>query len=298
MKKIFLSGVGGMLGQAFYNIFKDDYKLMCTDIDVNEEWLNYLDFRNFEDYYKEVTNFKPDYLFHIGAHTNLEYCEKNINDAYKTNTISVDHAISISNELDIPLLYISTAGIFDGNQDTYNDWDKPNPISIYGKSKFYSEENIISQSKNFLILRAGWMMGGGIQKDKKFVNKIINQLLNGKKEIFIVNDKMGTPTYTLDFAKNAKLLIENNKLGLFNLVCRGNTSRYEVAKEILKILNLETKIKINKVNSSYFKKEYFALRPKSENLINLKLQLLSMDIMRDWKESLEEYLNENYKKLF
>ena len=298
MKKIFLSGVGGMLGQAFYNIFKDDYKLMCTDIDVNEEWLNYLDFRNFEDYYKEVTKFKPDYLFHIGAHTNLEYCEKNINDAYKTNTISVDHAISISNELDIPLLYISTAGIFDGNQDTYNDWDKPNPISIYGKSKFYSEENIISQSKNFLILRAGWMMGGGIQKDKKFVNKIINQLLNGKKEIFIVNDKMGTPTYTLDFAKNAKLLIENNKLGLFNLVCRGNTSRYEVAKEILKILNLETKIKINKVNSSYFKKEYFALRPKSENLINLKLQLLSMDIMRDWKESLEEYLNENYKKLF
>ena len=298
MKKIFLSGVGGMLGQAFYNIFKDDYKLMCTDIDVNEEWLNYLDFRNYEDYYKEVINFKPDYLFHIGAHTNLEYCEKNINDAYKTNTISVDHAISISNELDIPLLYISTAGIFDGNQDTYNDWDKPNPISIYGKSKFYSEENIISQSKKFLILRAGWMMGGGIQKDKKFVNKIINQLLNGKKEIFIVNDKMGTPTYTLDFAKNAKLLLENNKLGLFNLVCSGNTSRYEVAKEILKILNLETKIKINKVNSSYFKKEYFALRPKSENLINLKLQLLSMDIMRDWKESIEEYLNENYKKLF
>ena len=67
---------------------------------------------------------------------------KNINDAYQTNTISVDHAISIANELNIPLMYISTAGIFDGNQDEYNDWDKPNPISIYGKSKFYSEENI------------------------------------------------------------------------------------------------------------------------------------------------------------
>ncbi len=298
MKRIFLSGVGGMLGQAFYKIFKEDYKLLCTDIDVNEDWLTYLDFRKFEDYYKEVSNFKPDYLFHIGAHTNLEFCEKNINDAYQTNTISVDHAISIANELNIPLMYISTAGIFDGNQDEYNDWDKPNPISIYGKSKFYSEENILRQSKKFLILRAGWMMGGGMQKDKKFVNKIINQLLNGKKEIFIVDDKMGTPTYTLDFAKNAKLLLENNKFGLYNLVCRGNTSRYEVAKEILKILNLENKIKINKVNSSYFSEEYFALRPKSENLINLKLQLISMDIMRDWKESLEEYLTENYKKLF
>ena len=109
---------------------------------------------------------------------------------------------------------------------------------------------------------------------------------------------MGTPTYTLDFAKNAKLLMENNKYGLFNLVCSGITSRYEVACEILKILNLENKIKINKVNSSFFKKEYFASRPKSENLINLKLQLLSMDIMRDWKECLKEYLDLNYKKLF
>ena len=76
MKKIFLSGVGGMLGQAFYKIFKEDYQFLCTDIDVNEDWLTYLDFRKFDDYYKEVSNFKPDYLFHIGAHTNLEFCEK------------------------------------------------------------------------------------------------------------------------------------------------------------------------------------------------------------------------------
>ena len=99
------------------------------------------------------------------------------------------------------------------------------------------------------------MMGGGIKKDKKFVNKIINQLFKwGNKEIFVVEDKMGTPIFTLDFAKNAKLLIENNKYGLFNLVCSGITSRYEVACEILKILNLENKIKINKVNSSFLKR--------------------------------------------
>ncbi len=298
MKKIFMSGSGGMLGDAFYNIFKQNYNLMCTDKDLNENWLSILDFRNYEEYKKTVENFKPDYLFHIGAYTDLEYCEKNINDTYNTNTISVDHAINISNNLNIPLLYISTAGIFDGKQNIYNDWDTPNPLSVYGKSKFYSEQNIHRLSKKYLILRAGWMMGGGINKDKKFVNKIIKQILNGKKEIYVVDDKMGTPTYTYDFAKNAKLLIENEKYGLFNMVCPGTTSRFEVAKEILKITNLDNKIKINKVNSSYFSKEYFATRPKSENLINLKLQLLSMDIMRDWKICLAEYLKSSFKMIF
>ena len=298
MKKIFLSGCGGMLGDAFYHIFKNEYKLLCTDKNVNEEWIEFLDFRDYNKYYKYVTDFKPDYLFHIGAHTSLEYCELNVNDAYSTNTIAVDHAINISNNLDIPLLYISTAGIFDGKQNSYNDWDQPNPLSIYGKSKYYSEKNIFRLSNKFLILRAGWMMGGGLKKDKKFVNKIIKQILDGKKEIFVVDDKMGTPTYTHDFARNAKLLIENKKYGLFNLVCSGNTSRYEVAKEILNILNLDKKIKLSKVKSSYFKKEYFAERPKSENLTNLKLQLMSMDIMRDWKICLKEYLDNNYKSFF
>ena len=201
-----MSGSGGMLGEAFYKIFKKDYHLFCSDIDVNEEWLNYLDFREYTNYQELVEKFNPDYLFHIGAHTDLEYCENNIDDTFKTNTISVDHAIQISNKLKIPLLYISTAGIFDGKKSIYNDWDTPNPLSVYGKSKFYSEKNILNLSNNYLILRAGWMMGGGFKKDKKFVNKIINQILNGKKKLFVVDDKMGTPTYTYDFAKNAKFL--------------------------------------------------------------------------------------------
>ncbi len=293
-----MSGSGGMLGEAFYKIFKKDYHLFCSDIDVNEEWLNYLDFREYTNYQELVEKFNPDYLFHIGAHTDLEYCENNIDDTFKTNTISVDHAIQISNKLKIPLLYISTAGIFDGKKSIYNDWDTPNPLSVYGKSKFYSEKNILNLSNNYLILRAGWMMGGGFKKDKKFVNKIINQILNGKKKLFVVDDKMGTPTYTYDFAKNAKLIIEKNLNGLFNLVCSGNTSRFEVAKEILKILNLEKKISIKRVDSHYFKNEYFATRPKSENLINYKLKLLSLDTMRDWKDCLNEYLNEQYRSFF
>ena len=77
-----------------------------------------------------MLNFSPDYLFHLGAHTDLEYCEDNPNDAYATNTLPVETAVFFSNKLDIPLLYISTAGIFDGNQDTYDDWDNPNPLGL------------------------------------------------------------------------------------------------------------------------------------------------------------------------
>ena len=117
MKKIYLAGSGGMLGQAFHQVFSTGYDLKCTDKDPNEKWLGLLDFRNLDAYRKDVQSFKPDYLFHLGAHTDLEYCEQNIEDAYLTNTTSVENAVWIANKLDIPLLYISTAGIFDGSQD-------------------------------------------------------------------------------------------------------------------------------------------------------------------------------------
>ena len=131
MKRIYIAGSGGMLGEAFYQIFRKNFELKCTDIDVNEKWLSFLDFRDFESYKKDVLEFNPDYLFHLGAHTNLEFCEKEINDAYLTNTLSVENATYIANHLNIPLLYISTAGIFDGNQDTYDDWSQPNPLGVY-----------------------------------------------------------------------------------------------------------------------------------------------------------------------
>jgi len=74
MKRIYIAGCGGMLGDAFYEQFRNDYELKCTDIDVNSGWLTYLDFRDLEAYRKDVRDFKPDYLFHLGAYTDLEYC--------------------------------------------------------------------------------------------------------------------------------------------------------------------------------------------------------------------------------
>lgn len=294
MKRLYIAGSGGMLGEAFYKFTKNKFISKFTDKVKTSEWIDELDFRNYDNYINDVKDFKPDIIFHIGAYTDLEFCENNKEDTFLTNTISVEYAVKISNMYSIPLVFISTAGIFDGNQESYDDWDKPSPLGYYAKSKYAAEQYIQNNSNQYLICRAGWMMGGGPNKDKKFVNKIIKQINTGVEEINVVDDKLGTPTYTHDFVSNIFKILESEKLGLYNLVCEGNTSRYEVAKEIIKILNLENKITINQVKSDFFKKEYFAPRPRSENLINLKLNILSLNIMRDWKTCLNEYLKNEF----
>ena len=296
MKKIYITGSGGMLGDAFYHQFKSSYELKCSDLDDSEDWISYLDFRDYKKYRDEVMGFAPDYLFHLGAHTDLEYCENNIDDTYNTNTLSVENAVLIANELDIPLLYISTAGIFDGSKDWFDDWDLPNPICHYARSKYAGELYVQGNAKRHLILRAGWMMGGGPNKDKKFIAKLMNQLKAGKKELHVVDDKLGTPTYTCDFAKNAKLLLEEEIWGLYNLVCGGLTGRFEVAEEVLNFFKLSDEVKLTKVDSEFFKKEYFAPRPDSERLINAKLNIRNFNIMRDWKVCLEEYLSSSFSE--
>ena len=292
-KKIYMAGCGGMLGEAFYEQFKVDYNIKCTDKDVNADWLSFLDFRDFDAYQKDVKEFNPDYLFHLGAYTDLEWCEMNADEAYLTNKLCVENAVYISNKLNIPLLYISTAGIFDGNKELYDDWDQPNPLGVYARSKYMGERFVCENAKKFLVCRAGWMMGSVPSKDKKFIQKLMKQIKNGNKELFIVNDKDGTPTYTHDFAKTVKNLIQNEFWGLYNCVCGGQTSRLEVTQELLKIIGLENEIKVNEVSSEYFANEYFADRPASERLATKKLQLRNVSAMRDWKVSLKEYID-NY----
>ena len=289
-KKIYIAGCGGMLGDAFYKTLIKKNDLKCTDIDLNEDWLEYLDIRDLNSYEESVQRFNPDYLFHLGALTSLEKCEENKDNAYLTNTISVENATFIANKLNIPLLYISTAGIFDGKKDIYDDWDKPNPLGHYARSKYLGEQFVQRHAKKYLICRAGWMMGGGLKKDKKFIKKILTQIKEGNKELFIVNDKMGTPTYTYDFAKNVELILDKQLYGLYNLVCEGLTSRIEVTRHILKKLNLSSEISLTEVNSDYFKKTYYAPRPYSEQLINKKLKLRKINIIRHWETCLDEYL--------
>lgn len=289
-------GCGGMLGDAFYRFFNDKVVFDATDIDINESWLEELDFRDFHLYRQRAKEFKPDFLLHLGAFTDLEYCEQYPDACYETNTLSVENAVSICNELDICLLYISTAGIFDGKKEFYDDWDQPNPINIYGRSKFLGEEYIKQHSQRFFICRAGWMMGAGPKKDKKFVNKIARQIEAGAQELYVVDDKLGIPTYTHDFAKNVYALLQTPYFGLYNMVCNGEASRHIILTSILEELNIKD-IAVETVSSGYFKEEYFANRPASEQLVNKKLMLRGLYMMNDWRQSLSEYLIECYPHL-
>ena len=291
---ILITGSGGMLGDAFYNFLKGKVNIKATDIDLNEKWLEYLDVRDFDQYKSVVEQFNPDIILHLAALTDLEYCEKNPIDAYKTNTTAVENAVILSKQARATLVYISTAGIFDGKKDKYDDWDIPNPINIYGRSKYQGELYVEKNMEKYFVFRAGWMMGSGPQKDKKFIQKIMQQIKEGKKVLNVVDDKFGTPTYTYDFARNVISMLETKLFGVYNLVCDDNCSRYDVAVEILKILVLSHKININKVNSDYFAKEYFAPRPESEILDSSKLRLRDNYLMRNWKISLNEYINNSY----
>jgi dTDP-4-dehydrorhamnose reductase len=238
--------------------------------------------------------FEPDYLFHLGAYTDLEYCELNPDDTYSTNTLAVENAVHIANELDIPLVYISTAGIYDGLKETYDDWDLPNPLGHYARSKYMGERFVAENCRRHLVCRAGWMMGGGPAKDKKFIQKLMAQLKSGATELFIVDDKLGTPTYTIDFARNVELLLSSTFWGVYNMVCPGVTSRLEVARYLLQALGLTQQVAINPVSSEHFAAEYFAARPASERLLTTKLDLRGLNIMRDWRVCLDEYLAERY----
>ncbi len=189
----------------------------------------------------------------------------------------------------MPYVYISTAGIFGGERDLYNDFHAPNPLSVYAQSKYYGEQYVRNSVRKHYVLRAGWMMGGGPGKDKKFINKIYKQICVGAKELFVVDDKLGTPTYTVDFANGLCGIVESEQYGLYNQVCNGAASRYVVAGEFVRLMGLADKVKVTVVPSDYFKEQYFAPRPASEKLVNLKLNQRGLNLMRDWEVCLQEY---------
>ena len=292
LTKVYIAGCGGMLGRAVYEVFNSKCTVKATDIDLNIDWLEYADVRDYNDINKSIVAFSPDIIINLAALTDLEHCEKNQEDSWLTNALGAENIAIIAKKLNIPMVYISTAGIFDGKQDVYNDFDAPNPLGIYAKSKYYGEVFVKTHLEKFFIFRAGWMMGGGPSKDKKFVNKIYKQIKSGSQELFVVEDKLGTPTYTKSFAQGIFNLLETDLYGLYNQVCGGDCSRYDAAVEFVNLLGLSEQVKVTKVSSEYFKNEYFAPRPASEKLVNMKLDARGVNFMPHWKEALSKYAQE------
>jgi dTDP-4-dehydrorhamnose reductase len=292
-KKLLVFGAAGMLGTTLKEII-DGNKFTLTDKDISTG-LKFCDIRDLSYTTKIVEQYNPDIILNFAALVDLEYCENEKDDCYLTNTIAAVHLFNLAKDRNIPYVFISTAGIFGNDKEFYTEEDQPQPLSTYGKSKYYTEQLLQNQNyPKYWIFRAGWMMGGGPDIDKKFVNKIMKQIKSGAKELFVVDDKLGVPTYTKDFALSIlKHIEEELPYGLYNMVSQGEASRYETALAINEYLNLE--LTVHKVDSNYWRTEYFAPRPYSEKLINKALNDLGKNYMRDWKVCLHEYLNKFYK---
>lgn len=296
--KLLVTGAAGMLGSSLIPVLeKGGHTLLATDIRFLGTDMRNLDVRNIKEVLATSRKFGPDMIIHLAAETDLEVCETKVDYAYQENFVGTQNACVACLELSIPIVYVSTAGVFDGrSKEPYTEFDEPNPINVYGASKLQGERIVREILPNHFIVRAGWMIGGG-ERDRKFVSKIIKQLETGAKDIYAVSDRFGTPTYAPAFSKVLEKLIRTSYYGTYHLACKGRASRYDVANKILQILG-RTDVKIHAVSSDYFKEEYFAPRPVSEEMRNYILELRSMNEVPDWTDALEAYLRTYFPKHF
>ncbi len=280
-----------MLGAAVYEaITRASCEVLATDIDTNEPWLSYLDVRDIDAMGRAFQMFRPTIVYNLAALTDLEYCELHSDESWASNAVGAENAVLLANQHQATVVYISTAGIFGGEKELFTDHDTPNPLSYYAKAKYHGERFTETRAERYYVFRAGWMMGGGPAKDKKFINKIYKQLKAGAKELHVVDDKLGTPTFTKDFAANMLRVVASGYYGVYNMVQSGSGSRLDVAREFVDLLGLAGKVKVIPVASSHFAVDYPAPRPCSEKLVNLKLGLRGLDGMRDWRSALAEYV--------
>jgi dTDP-4-dehydrorhamnose reductase len=276
-----ITGCGGMLGEAVASVFeRAGWDVYATDIKPG--W-GHLDVRDPVEARRVTDSIAPDLIVHMAALTDLEYCEDNHDEAWRTNSYGTNVMVDIASDRDVPLVYIGTAGIFDGRKDSYGEQDAPHPLSQYGATKLLGESAVDELKKSFIV-RAGWMMGGGAL-DHKFVSLIRAQL--DAVGICAVTDRRGSPTYTHDFARNLAALVATVKYGTYHMTCEGNPSRYDVACEIVRLTG--STAKVVPVTSDHFP-TFSAPRPPCEALRNDGLRAIGLNLMRPWQDALRDYV--------
>ena len=300
-QRVMITGCGGMLGNAVYPYFQERCSaVFATDIQIEQDergWLNYLDARDHAGMSAAFRDFRPDLVLHLAAMTDVEECEGHPREARASNTETTRIAACLAAEHGTPLVYISTGGVFDGVKGTYyTEDDVPNPIMVYGATKLDGEKEVWAAGGRSYVIRPGWMVGGGPRNDHKFVSFILEQLAAGAREIYAVTDKVGTPTYTHDFAINLFALLGREAFGTYHMVCKGSGTRFEVAKEIVRICGYHD-VEVKPADSSLFEKRFWAPRPDCEMLKNQALERLGINLMRDWRVALADYLLRDYAHL-
>lgn len=292
---VLLTGAAGMLAaEVVPELKRNGFKVFGYDINQRLPDIHKLDITSLEDVRKAVDQRKPDYVFHLAAETDVDRCEKEPDHAFRVNTIGTQNIALVCREFGIKLVYISTAGVFFGDKpEPYNEFDAPRPANIYGVSKLQGELAVQRLLNEYFIVRAGWMVGGW-EIDKKFVYKIVQQLKEGKTELKVVSDKHGSPTFTKDFSRNLAALVKTGRYGLYHMTNRGSGSRYDIALKIVEFMGFKGKVTVHPINSAQFPLP--APRARSEIMQNYHLDLIGLNLMPCWEESLGEYIRLNKDK--
>ena len=276
--KIVITGARGQLGTELINQLQnnDKYEIIPTDRDE----LNIIDINNVNDF---LLNHKPDIVINCAAHTAVDLCETDVENAYKINAVGPRNLAIVCEKIGAKLVQVSTDYVFDGNGTRpYREDDKTCPNSIYGTSKLKGENFVREFCSKYFIVRTAWLYGEG----NNFVRTML-KLAETNKELNVVNDQFGSPTSTVDLAKAIIDLMTTEHYGVYHGTCEGQCSWYDLAKKIFEIKNID--IKVNPVTSEEFKRP--APRPAYSVLDNFMLKLVGLNSFRNWEESLKEYLD-------
>jgi len=304
--KILITGATGLLGFDLWNTFDriDEYDVYCLGRKPyhegsfssipKERWIC-CDITHLEDVYNKITKLNPDFVIHAAAISNVDECESKPDLAYKVNALGTRNVAIACARFDTICVYLSTDYVFDGESppsDGYKEYDTPNPINIYGKSKYLGERMIRSFLTKYYIIRTSWLFG---QKRQTFVDTLIKEILT-KKEIKVASDQISIPTYTKDLSQAIALLIRRPAYGIYHITnsCLNKigTTRYEMANFIRQLLNKEKEV--NLVPISMASLNLPAKRPKNTALNSYFWLLDGFEKLRPWEEAIKEYLSTHY----
>lgn len=288
MKKILVTGCNGQLGRAIRKEYAaSDVEFINTDV-VEGEGVVSLDITDVDAVLKLVRAEKPDVIINCAAHTNVDKCEEQWDLAYKINAIGPRNLSIAATEADAKMIHVSTDYVFEGNGTRpYTEFDAPNPVSAYGKTKLEGENFVKEFAKKHFILRTAWLYGDG----KNFVKTML-ALAENHDELNVVCDQMGTPTSAVELAKMIHYLEGTENYGTFHATCEGDTNWADFAEAIFK--RAGKNVKVNHVTSKQYKEmnPASANRPAYSILEDYMIKLTSDFVMADWQDALDVYMKE------
>lgn len=288
MKKILVTGCNGQLGRAIRKEYAaSDVEFINTDV-VEGEGVVSLDITDVDAVLKLVRAEKPDVIINCAAHTNVDKCEEQWDLAYKINAIGPRNLSIAATEADAKMIHVSTDYVFEGNGTRpYTEFDAPNPVSAYGKTKLEGENFVKEFAKKHFILRTAWLYGDG----KNFVKTML-ALAENHDELNVVCDQVGTPTSAVELAKMIHYLEGTENYGTFHATCEGDTNWADFAEAIFK--RAGKNVKVNHVTSKQYKEmnPASANRPAYSILEDYMIKLTSGFVMADWQDALDVYMKE------